>query len=618
MNATTAPHLEQMIEQLQTIQAYGAKLEQRFNLEISQAHPSFRQSLRNLLHYLALRHHDIQDLQKQLGRMGISRLGKAESHVIASMVAIQNILLRIQGSTNLLEEENCVSFDQGKALLEEHAEQSFGAKPSHRRARIMVTFPSEAAEDYELVLGLLKAGMNCARLNCAHDSPEAWGKMIQNLQKAMQETGKHCKVCMDLGGPKIRTGAMKAGPKVIHLSPQRDPLGNIIGTYRVWLAPEEQTPPTETDAHIPLAQDLLAKAKTGDEIRFQDSRGKKRTLQLLAQEENGYWAESDDNAYILTGLPVSLCRKDEEIAQGEIGELPPIQQHILLNVGDQFRIHKAELPGEPAQYDEQGNLLALAHTCCDLPSLYTDLRPGEKVLFDDGKIESVVKTVSDEEIVVEITYAKVGGAKLKAEKGINLPDSNLRLSGLTEKDKEDLKFVVKHADVINMSFVNSPQDVEDLLQVIQNLGASPEKIGIVLKIETQKGVTNLPSILLKAMQWAPLGVMIARGDLAVECGWRNLAEVQEEILRICEAAHVPIIWATQVLESVAKKGRPSRAEITDAAMSQRAECVMLNKGPYILEAISMLDEILHSMQMHQDKKAPMLPTLKIPDHLVGE
>jgi pyruvate kinase len=105
------------------------------------------------------------------------------------------------------------------------------------------------------------------------------------------------------------------------------------------------------------------------------------------------------------------------------------------------------------------------------------------------------------------------------------------------------------------------------------------------------------------------GVMIARGDLAVECGYERLAEVQEEILWAAEAAHMPVIWATQVLETLAKTGLPTRAEITDAAMGERAECVMLNKGPHIAEAMYTLNDILHRMQGHQDKKHPLLRAL---------
>jgi pyruvate kinase len=113
------------------------------------------------------------------------------------------------------------------------------------------------------------------------------------------------------------------------------------------------------------------------------------------------------------------------------------------------------------------------------------------------------------------------------------------------------------------------------------------------------------------MTMRAVGVMIARGDLAVECGYQRLAEVQEEILWICEAAHVPVVWATQVLESLSKTGIPSRSEITDAAMGERAECVMLNKGPFVVQAVKVLDDILQRMQAHQEKKRSMLRKLRV-------
>lgn len=98
--------------------------------------------------------------------------------------------------------------------------------------------------------------------------------------------------------------------------------------------------------------------------------------------------------------------------------------------------------------------------------------------------------------------------------------------------------------------------------------------------------------------------MIARGDLAVELGWARLAEMQEEILWLAESARVPVIWATQVFGQLIRENQPTRAEMTDAAMSQRAECVMLNTGPFVLDAITLLDDIAGRMQGHQLKKAP--------------
>ena len=105
------------------------------------------------------------------------------------------------------------------------------------------------------------------------------------------------------------------------------------------------------------------------------------------------------------------------------------------------------------------------------------------------------------------------------------------------------------------------------------------------------------------------GVMIARGDLAVQIGYQRLTEIQEEMLWICEAAHIPVIWATQVLENLVKDGIPSRGEMSDVAMSERAECVMLNKGPFIAEAIGILDDVLTRMEAHQLKKTPQLRAL---------
>jgi pyruvate kinase len=240
------------------------------------------------------------------------------------------------------------------------------------------------------------------------------------------------------------------------------------------------------------------------------------------------------------------------------------------------------------------------------------VRPSEPIWLDDGKIGGIIRSVAPEAVSVEITQARASGEKLGAQKGINVPESLLQLSSLTKEDLEALEFVVKNADIVGYSFVRTETDVLELQSRLADLGAG-EKLGIILKIETREGFDQLPRLLLAAMRSREVGVMIARGDLAVECGYQRLAEVQEEILWICEAAHVPVIWATQVLESLAKNGIPSRSEITDAAMGERAECVMLNKGPYIVTAVRILDDILRRMQAHQEKKRSMLRKLHLAD-----
>lgn len=132
----------------------------------------------------------------------------------------------------------------------------------------------------------------------------------------------------------------------------------------------------------------------------------------------------------------------------------------------------------------------------------------------------------------------------------------------------DLEFVAAHADIVGVSFV---RDIHDIVVLRQELEKRKlQNLGVILKIETKSGFENLPLMLLEAMKSSnPLGVMIARGDLAVECGWEMLADMQEEIISLCGAAHIPVVWATQVLESLVKSGVPTRAEITDAAHGRR-------------------------------------------------
>lgn len=292
-----------------------------------------------------------------------------------------------------------------------------------------------------------------------------------------------------------------------------------------------------------------------------------------------------------------------------VGNFPPQGNAIVLHQGDLLLLTKERLPGRSTTLDSAGRVLSPAQISCTPPEVLEDIRAGERVWLDDGKIGGVVEKVDTDGIHVHITHARLQGEKLRGDKGINFPDSMLRLPALTSKDIEDLDFVAQHADLVGLSFANSVADVEALDAQLARLGG--QRPGIVLKIETRRGFEQLPAMLLAAVKTPCDGVMIARGDLAVECGYERLAEVQEEILWVCEAAHFPVIWATQVLENLAKEGIPSRAEITDAAMGDRAECVMLNKGPHIVQAVRALDDILQRMQAHQNKKQSMLRELHL-------
>ena len=238
------------------------------------------------------------------------------------------------------------------------------------------------------------------------------------------------------------------------------------------------------------------------------------------------------------------------------------------------------------------------------------VKVGEPIVFDDGKFEATVVRVEPGSVTVRIVRISTKNPVLKPEKGINLPNSDLEIAPLTPDDMRNIPFVCTHADMVGYSFVICPEDIDMLRSELRkhSTGTLP---AIVLKIERLSAIQNLPALLLNGMKDESLGVMIARGDLAVEIGFERLSEIQEEILWICEAAHVPVIWATQVLETLNKTGYATRSEITDAAMGGRAECVMLNKGLYIVKTIKMLEDILIRQVGHIQKKRYIMRPLNI-------
>jgi pyruvate kinase len=232
----------------------------------------------------------------------------------------------------------------------------------------------------------------------------------------------------------------------------------------------------------------------------------------------------------------------------------------------------------------------------DYEDLLGDVHPGDLLAVGDGSVSLQIESVAATSATARVAH----GGMTQGRPGLHVPSDRLRITSPTDEDLRFLDAFVDHGvDMVAVSFVRSAHD-------LRRLGTEPHPRGplVIAKIETRAAVENLEGIIEAAG-----AIMIARGDLAVEIGFARTAEMQEEILWLCEAAHAPVIWATQVLETLAKSGTLSRAEITDAALGGRAECVMLNKGPHIVEAIRVLDNILQRMQAHQNKKRSMLRRL---------
>jgi pyruvate kinase len=579
----------------------------------------FTQSAYNLAHYLALRHFDRRHLQDRLAQAGLSSLGRAEASVLSTLEAVLDILRRAtdkayKAGTNNHSESD---FSRGRRLLDQHSMELFGPFHEKNHVHVMVTLATEAAWDYPLVLALLDKGMTCARINCAHDDPEVWQGMISHIRRAETETGRVCRILMDLAGHKIRTGTMAEGPPVHHLKVKKDVYGNVIASDHLVLAvagAEDGENPSGAIApfSVPIPETLHQQLEAGDRLGFMDARHKHRRLQIeRALSASSWLASCGRSSYLVAGCKLSLFKAGQtesaSPATFKLGLFAGEPMTLRVYKNDLLLLTPNEVVGRPAEYDPQGVVVKPAQIGCTLPSFNAKLKPGQPVWIDDGKIGAVVENISEQGVLLRIVQARSDGVRVQSDKGINFPETALDLPPLSEKDLTDLDFASTHADLIGFSFVETLADMEILMAELAQRGAA--ELPIIAKIETNRAVKNLPDIILGTLGRHSLGIMIARGDLAIELGSARLAEIQEELLWLCEAAHVPVIWATQVLESIAKKGVKSRPEFTDAAMAVRAECVMLNKGPYILDAIAALVNVMERMQEHQRKKFPRLRAL---------
>lgn len=571
--------------------------------------PAHTASAINLAHYLAMRRFDLRALQVRLARLGVSSLGRAEPHALASVDKVLGILHRLAGLPwHSLTQDEPVGSRHGPALLERNAAALLGKAPPDRAVRIMVTLPSEAASDDRLIESLVHAGMDIARINCAHDTAAQWGAMSVRVRKAARRAGRPVRILMDLAGPKLRTGPISDGQGVVKLKPKRDLLGAVTSAARLGLRATGAVVAVEAvDVVLGVDAAWLEPLEVGDRIDLKDARSAARRLTVVERHAGAAVVECSRTAYLTAQTRLKSRRHGQKTAETALHDLPMAQGALHLQRGDLLLV-VAQGIGRDAQRPAAGLKSRPATIACTLPDALMRVRKGERIWFDDGRIGGVVRRKLKSRIEVEITHARDGGERLAADKGINLPDTALDLPALTDKDIEDLDVAVRHADLIGLSFCQSGDDVRALRARLVERGGN--HLGLMLKIETKRGFDHLPEMLLAAMACPSAGVMIARGDLAVECGYERMAEVQEEILWACEAAHMPVVWATQVLETLAKTGMPSRAEITDAAMGERAECVMLNKGPHIVDAMRTLADILRRMQAHQSKKRPLLRALK--------
>jgi pyruvate kinase len=325
---------------------------------------------------------------------------------------------------------------------------------------------------------------------------------------------------MELGGRKLRTGPLEPGPQVARLRPTRNAYGQVVGAGRAWLTSSKRPsrPPEPGLITLPVDAKWLAHRTEGDELTLRDTRGSKRRLLLAAAAPGGFVVSTEKTTYLGTGTRLRAGKKDST----KLGELPAVEQSIVLAAGDILRLTR---DCTPAPVDDDRT----ARIGCTLPELFDNAEVGQRIMFDDGVLGGRVIAVGADNIKVRIDHPAHGTANLLPDKGIDVPDTDLPIAALTDKDLADLAMVVELADIVVVPAVRDPADITRLFDELDRLG--DHDLGVVLTIDTRQAADQLPALLLTALRRRRVGVMITRGDLAAE-----------ETRSLCRAAHLPVIW----------------------------------------------------------------------------
>lgn len=281
------------------------------------------------------------------------------------------------------------------------------------------------------------------------------------------------------------------------------------------------------------------------------------------------------------GIPIAslLDTKGPEIRTGKLKD----GKKVTLKEGDLYTLTTEEIVG-----DETRGYINYA-------GLAEDVKPGDRILIDDGLIELHVRKVNGTDIVCRIE----NGGELGEKKGVNVPGVRVKLPALTDKDKEDIRFGVDAGfDFVAASFVRNADAIREIREILDEKGSAMQ---IIAKIENEEGIENIDSIIE-----ASDGIMVARGDMGVEIPAEKVPHIQKMIIRKCNLACKVVITATQMLDSMIRNPRPTRAEVSDVANAvyEGTDAVMLSgetaMGNYPIEAVRMMSQIAEESEKYLD------------------
>ncbi|TWI56854.1 pyruvate kinase [Halalkalibacter nanhaiisediminis] len=548
-------------------------------------------SAANLLNFIELKKHVTTSLIDELNQFGFVLF--SEDNVLSSL---EKTLLNL--GIKRLPKSNYLPLNP-QLIAKQRVNGVLGDIKNTFHPHIMVTIDSQIVMDDRVIEQFLLNGMSIARINCAYDSESEWRNIINRLRKieyGLRQQGKYkkqLKIYMDLAGPKIRIGPIKKVSTPLKIKVKKDAFGKASRARMGFICTNhiDRTllSTTNSDEECPFIINVdrmndIRLLNKGDMLDFQDYRNKKRTFTVDSKlSTDCVMVTIDETAYLTNETILLNLKKNIEL---RVGGIEPVPADIFVKRGDSLRIYLDPLKEGHSQTEAD-----MAGVSVTIPKAFKNVQPNDLIFIDDGKIKGKVKSVS--QTFIEVTIISPDKVrKIKEDKGVNLPNSlvSLNVPALTSKDKEDLTFVLENSDIVGISFVHHPRDLKQLKQILKQYNKTD--MPIIAKIETKDAVENFSNIIFEGLSFEHFGVMIARGDLAIELGYGELTIVQEEILSLCRAAHIPVILATQILENLAKKGIPSRSELADLSFGNQFDCLMLNKGPYMADTISFITETL--------------------------
>lgn len=551
----------------------------------------------NMQDFLTLKKNDLRSLQVELMMHGLSSLSHSHMHLLYTIEHELALLGCILGKEDVSREDS-ISPQSAYQSIEERA--AF-LKCQKEKNGVMLTLPSNATEDINFIKVLEKKSITTVRINTAHDTHEKWNEMAQMVQKINQQSRLECplKIYVDLAGPKIRTGPIKKVIEPFRVC-TRDMQKFIIvpATGNITHSIYEDETHEHRSAVIAVDEDFYQHLRNSDIVEINDHDRKTRFFSIETWTPEMCSLKCGKKVEISAITEIKIQKGKRNYIATNPKNFQEVPQEIRVFEGDMILLSGKAGFGHLVENEHYKAIVSLQMD----RQLFRYVNHEDRVYIDDGKIKLRVIEQREDELLCRVERAKVKGTLIKEEKGINFPDSYLNIPAITEEDIANFQYIVSFADMIGISFTQTRKDVEMLKEMLKG----HEHIGIVTKIETNQGVHNLPHILSVLASWHNSAVMVARGDLAIEVGFENLAFVQGEILDLCEAAHTPVIYATQILENLMKKNIPSRAEIIDASIAQRADCMMLNKGPFALRTVEILEKIIASIQPYFYKSQPLL------------